>query len=152
MRRSFGASDRAVFGNPEKFRPERWIESPGLPLASLGLGRRICPGQHAASDTVAILWQLLLLVCCLRALLIRGRLVRFLMCPLGRSWIPDFEVAAFDMMRRSGALACLGCNPVVPCMVLKVNSLSLILECSMYCYYTCSWSVRTEAPSLESLH
>lgn len=30
------------------FRPERWLEDPGLPLMSFGCGRRTCSGQHLA--------------------------------------------------------------------------------------------------------
>ncbi|KAL4916776.1 cytochrome P450 [Aspergillus aurantiobrunneus] len=46
--------DRAIFGDPEVFRPERWIENPDLPLVTFGFGRRICPGRHVARDILAI--------------------------------------------------------------------------------------------------
>ncbi|KAL4927110.1 cytochrome P450 [Aspergillus undulatus] len=47
--------DRNTFGDPETFRPERWLENPNLPFpAVFGFGRRICPGQYIGRDLLAI--------------------------------------------------------------------------------------------------
>lgn len=40
--------DEAIYPEPEKFRPERWIENPNLPMAVFGFGRRKCPGSALA--------------------------------------------------------------------------------------------------------
>ncbi|UNI14225.1 3-hydroxyphenylacetate 6-hydroxylase [Purpureocillium takamizusanense] len=40
--------DPRAYGDPEIFRPERWIENPDLPLFSFGLGYRMCPSLHFA--------------------------------------------------------------------------------------------------------
>nr|WMY26074.1 AzoC [Aspergillus insulicola] len=53
--------DEAVFGDPASFRPERWIENPGLPSTTFGYGRRVCVGHHVARRSLflaisRILW------------------------------------------------------------------------------------------------
>jgi cytochrome P450 len=53
--------DEAVYPEPNKFRPERWIENPNLPLAVFGFGRRKCPGGSLARRSMfmalsRILW------------------------------------------------------------------------------------------------
>lgn len=40
--------DEHDFGDPDIFRPERWIENPDLPNIAFGFGRRICTGRHIA--------------------------------------------------------------------------------------------------------
>ena len=51
--------DASVFGDPEVFRPERWLDNPDLPWCPFGFGRRICMGQDVAMDT---LWLLIVRV------------------------------------------------------------------------------------------
>ncbi|KAE8364637.1 cytochrome P450 [Aspergillus caelatus] len=47
--------DESTYDNPEVFRPDRWIENPSLPLPSLfGFGRRKCPGERMAKDSIFI--------------------------------------------------------------------------------------------------
>ncbi|PLB48815.1 putative cytochrome P450 [Aspergillus steynii IBT 23096] len=46
--------DEKVFHHPDEFLPERWIENPELPLTTFGFGKRICPGQHMARNTLFI--------------------------------------------------------------------------------------------------
>ncbi len=46
--------DENVYPDPYAFKPERWIENPGLPLVAFGFGRRICTGQHVAKNSLYI--------------------------------------------------------------------------------------------------
>ncbi|KAK7903829.1 hypothetical protein LTR67_001849 [Exophiala xenobiotica] len=46
--------DEAVYENPYDFNPDRWIQSPDLPLVAFGFGRRICTGQHIARNSLFI--------------------------------------------------------------------------------------------------
>lgn len=51
--------DATAFPDPEKFDPQRWIEPCGrirhdLKFFPFGFGRRVCPGQHLASDSILI--------------------------------------------------------------------------------------------------
>lgn len=46
--------DAAVYGDPELFRPERWLEKPQLPNASFGFGRRVCVGETIARQSLFI--------------------------------------------------------------------------------------------------
>ena len=46
--------DDAVYRNPEKFEPERWLQNPDLPQHHWGFGRRICPGRHIAMNSLFI--------------------------------------------------------------------------------------------------
>ncbi|KAF3480995.1 uncharacterized protein GIQ15_06342 [Arthroderma uncinatum] len=54
--------DSDVFGDPHEFRPERWLEKASLPAAAFGFGRRMCPGQYLARNsllivTAQVLWS-----------------------------------------------------------------------------------------------
>ncbi|KAJ5770268.1 cytochrome P450 [Penicillium nucicola] len=44
--------DPKTFDNPESFQPERWIKNPNLPLSVFGFGRRVCPGQTVAMNSL----------------------------------------------------------------------------------------------------
>lgn len=44
--------DEKVFGDPQNFRPERWIDDPQLPNVIFGWGRRVCPGQQIAKQSL----------------------------------------------------------------------------------------------------
>ena len=46
--------DESVFPNPHDFLPERWLESPDLPMNAFGYGRRACPGEHVAKNSLLI--------------------------------------------------------------------------------------------------
>ncbi|KAG2131608.1 cytochrome P450 [Suillus bovinus] len=51
--------DATAFPDPENFDPQRWIEPCGrirqdLKSFSFGFGRRVCPGQYLASDSMLI--------------------------------------------------------------------------------------------------
>jgi cytochrome P450 len=53
--------DPVVYGDPESFRPERWLQNPNLPNVAFGFGRRVCSGQHIARQSLfyaisRILW------------------------------------------------------------------------------------------------
>lgn len=57
--------DPIVYPNPDKFDPERWLNSDGkvredLKFPSFGFGRRICPGRHIANRSIFINAVLLL--------------------------------------------------------------------------------------------
>ncbi|KAG1824846.1 cytochrome P450 [Suillus subaureus] len=57
--------DPIVYSNPDKFDPERWLNSEGkirddIKFPSYGFGRRICPGRHIADRSVFINIALLL--------------------------------------------------------------------------------------------
>ncbi|KIM51186.1 hypothetical protein SCLCIDRAFT_1169199 [Scleroderma citrinum Foug A] len=57
--------DPAVYPNPDKFDPQRWLNNDGgirddLRFPSFGFGRRVCPGQHIANRSVFINAALLL--------------------------------------------------------------------------------------------
>ncbi|KAF8551911.1 cytochrome P450 [Imleria badia] len=57
--------DPEVYPNPDKFDPQRWLNSYGqvrddLKFPSFGFGRRICPGLHIATRSVFINAALLL--------------------------------------------------------------------------------------------
>ncbi|EQK97564.1 hypothetical protein G6O67_005444 [Ophiocordyceps sinensis] len=45
--------DQDVFRSPEAFMPERWIDA-DLPLAAFGFGKRTCPGQHLARNSLLL--------------------------------------------------------------------------------------------------
>lgn len=47
--------DETIFAEPQKFRPERWIENPNLPLHAFGFGRRVCTGQHVSQNSMFII-------------------------------------------------------------------------------------------------
>ncbi|KAF4506522.1 hypothetical protein G6O67_006599 [Ophiocordyceps sinensis] len=47
--------DDEIFHSPEEFIPERWMENDGLPTAGFGFGRRTCPGQHLARNTMLLI-------------------------------------------------------------------------------------------------
>ncbi|EEQ35713.1 putative fumitremorgin C synthase [Microsporum canis] len=44
--------DEETFGDPSNFRPQRWIDDPELPACTFGFGRRACPGQYIARDSL----------------------------------------------------------------------------------------------------
>ncbi|KAF2099031.1 putative O-methylsterigmatocystin oxidoreductase [Rhizodiscina lignyota] len=46
--------DVSIYGDPQNFRPERWLENPKLPQHPWGFGRRICPGRHIAVNSLFI--------------------------------------------------------------------------------------------------
>ncbi|KDR69933.1 hypothetical protein GALMADRAFT_255243 [Galerina marginata CBS 339.88] len=51
--------DPAVFPDPEKFNPQRWLTPDGtikeeLRAYTFGFGRRVCPGQHMATASVFV--------------------------------------------------------------------------------------------------
>jgi cytochrome P450 len=57
--------DPIVYPNPDRFDPERWLNSEGkirddLKFPSYGFGRRICPGRHIADRSIFINTALLL--------------------------------------------------------------------------------------------
>ncbi|KAL2867565.1 cytochrome P450 [Aspergillus lucknowensis] len=47
--------DSKLFGDPEVFRPERWLEYPDLPIFSYGLGYRMCAGYTLANREIYVL-------------------------------------------------------------------------------------------------
>ncbi|EAW13763.1 cytochrome P450 [Aspergillus clavatus NRRL 1] len=52
--------DESIFGDPTRFRPERYIENPELPVAAFGFGRRACPGHRLARSSLFIVISRLL--------------------------------------------------------------------------------------------
>ncbi|PFH57441.1 hypothetical protein XA68_15047 [Ophiocordyceps unilateralis] len=52
--------DEDVFARPEEFMPERWIKNPDLPIAAFGFGRRTCPGQYLARNSILLVMSRLL--------------------------------------------------------------------------------------------
>ncbi|KAG2099588.1 cytochrome P450 [Suillus discolor] len=51
--------DANAFPDPENFDPQRWVEPcgricPDLKSFPFGFGRRVCPGQYLASDSILI--------------------------------------------------------------------------------------------------
>ncbi|RDA87773.1 hypothetical protein CP532_2444 [Ophiocordyceps camponoti-leonardi (nom. inval.)] len=52
--------DDSVFARPNEFMPERWIKDPDLPIAAFGFGRRTCPGQHLARNSILLVVSRLL--------------------------------------------------------------------------------------------
>lgn len=52
--------DEEVFHSPEEFIPERWMDNSDLPTAGFGFGRRTCPGQHLARNTLLLIVSQLL--------------------------------------------------------------------------------------------
>ncbi|KAF2097329.1 putative cytochrome P450 oxidoreductase [Rhizodiscina lignyota] len=52
--------DEKTYGDPEVFRPERWLENPGLPSVAFGFGRRACAGQHIARQSLFLVISRLL--------------------------------------------------------------------------------------------
>ncbi|KAL2831867.1 cytochrome P450 [Aspergillus pseudoustus] len=46
--------DPEIFGDPEAFRPQRWLDNPDLPHVRYGYGHRGCPGQHVGKDYMFI--------------------------------------------------------------------------------------------------
>ncbi|PHH62236.1 hypothetical protein CDD81_7296 [Ophiocordyceps australis] len=49
--------DADVFARPEQFEPQRWLDassSPPLPQGAFGYGRRMCPGQHLAQNSLVL--------------------------------------------------------------------------------------------------
>ncbi|KAJ2928070.1 hypothetical protein H1R20_g9024, partial [Candolleomyces eurysporus] len=50
------SQNEEMFPEPNKFRPERYLENPSLPHNFVfGFGRRICPGMHVAHNSLFIL-------------------------------------------------------------------------------------------------
>ncbi|KAF6750546.1 cytochrome P450 [Ephemerocybe angulata] len=55
------SQDAETFPEPDKFRPERYLENPQLPYSFLfGFGRRVCPGLHIAQNSLFILFSRIL--------------------------------------------------------------------------------------------
>ncbi|PHH76622.1 hypothetical protein CDD80_1377 [Ophiocordyceps camponoti-rufipedis] len=52
--------DDNVFVRPEEFLPERWLKDPNLPISAFGFGRRTCPGQHLARNSILLVISRLL--------------------------------------------------------------------------------------------
>ncbi|THC89249.1 hypothetical protein EYZ11_011306 [Aspergillus tanneri] len=52
--------DDGTFQDPFDFQPERWIRNPHLPLSSFGFGRRTCPAQKLARNSLFIVMARLL--------------------------------------------------------------------------------------------
>ncbi|KJA16708.1 hypothetical protein HYPSUDRAFT_47078 [Hypholoma sublateritium FD-334 SS-4] len=44
--------DAKVFDDPETFDPQRYVDNPSLPGHVFGFGRRVCPGQRVAEETI----------------------------------------------------------------------------------------------------
>ncbi|EAW12348.1 cytochrome P450 [Aspergillus clavatus NRRL 1] len=52
--------DSDVYMNPLKFRPERFVNDPKLPLRTFGFGSRICTGQYFAQNSFSMVIMRLL--------------------------------------------------------------------------------------------
>ncbi|KAJ6070733.1 cytochrome P450 phenylacetate hydroxylase [Penicillium canescens] len=52
--------DPTVFGDPEVFRPERWLENPRLPLFTYGIGYRMCVGFLLANRELYLVFMRLI--------------------------------------------------------------------------------------------
>lgn len=53
--------DESIYGDPQLFRPERWLEDPGLlETVGFGFGRRICMGEHVARGALFVMVSRLL--------------------------------------------------------------------------------------------
>lgn len=52
--------DPDLFEDPFEFKPERWLDNPGLPTAAFGFGRRVCPGKHLARNSLLMITARLL--------------------------------------------------------------------------------------------
>jgi cytochrome P450 len=52
--------DDALFNDPSKFRPERYVGNPDLPVSAFGFGRRACPGHRLARSSLFIVISRLL--------------------------------------------------------------------------------------------
>ena len=53
--------DEMVFRDPEEFVPERWLDQNAeLPSAAFGFGKRVCPGQYLARNSLLIVVMRLL--------------------------------------------------------------------------------------------
>ncbi|KAE8148909.1 cytochrome P450 [Aspergillus avenaceus] len=52
--------DEDVFEDPWGFHPERWLQAPKPPVGAFGYGRRICPGEHFARQSLFIVMSRLL--------------------------------------------------------------------------------------------
>ncbi|KAJ6050224.1 uncharacterized protein N7446_005536 [Penicillium canescens] len=46
--------DDRVFPDAQLFNPDRWVQSPDLPMSHFGFGQRVCPGQHLARKSLYI--------------------------------------------------------------------------------------------------
>ena len=46
--------DPAVFGEPDLFRPERWLspDAPAFPIQAFGFGARLCPGRFLSRASI----------------------------------------------------------------------------------------------------
>lgn len=47
-------SDESLYPDATSFRPERWLENPGLPMTAFGFGRRKCPGRDVARSSLLL--------------------------------------------------------------------------------------------------
>lgn len=47
-------SDGDVFEEPQTFCPDRWLQNPNLPTAAFGFGKRTCPGQNLAWNSLLL--------------------------------------------------------------------------------------------------
>ncbi|PHH68801.1 hypothetical protein CDD82_265 [Ophiocordyceps australis] len=52
--------DHNVFEQPEQFEPQRWLDNPRLPHGAFGWGRRKCPGQHLAKNSLELVFARML--------------------------------------------------------------------------------------------
>ena len=52
--------DEKTFQCPEDFIPERWMKNADLPLAAFGFGKRVCPGQYLARNSLLLVMSRLL--------------------------------------------------------------------------------------------
>ena len=52
--------DQDIFQDAQDFLPERWLDDSQLPLAAFGFGRRTCPGQTLARNSLLVVVSRLL--------------------------------------------------------------------------------------------